>query len=240
MRGSSVIELMVTMVLLSLLMGAAYSSVIAQMRSHATQTLVSETMLAARSALSVLADQVELAGFGVPTANLPSTAPSLIRAEASRLSFWTNVTTTHTYLTAKARKNASLIKVVSAAGLATGSRVYITDTVDWYRGTVSSVDGLSNTVHVTPALSYDFGEGSFVTPIEQVTFELVGNALQRNGRLFIPNVSQLRFTYDATDLRAIRVISIALDVQTRAADVNRGKKITVSVATEVAPPNLAL
>ncbi len=232
------IELMVAMVLLSLLMAAAYSSLIAQMRSHAAQTLASETMLAARKALSVLADQVEMAGLGVPTATQPSAAPSLITADPGRLSFWTNVGTSHTYLTASALKNASSVTVLSPAGLATGSSVYITDTVDWHFGTVTSVNG--QTVQITPALTYNFAAGSLLTPVEQVTFELVDNELRRNGRMFIPNVSQLTFTYDSTDLSAIRVISIALGVQTRAVDVDSGKKLTMSLSTDVAPPNLAL
>ncbi len=238
MRGVSLIEVLVTVSLLSLLMAAAYSSLIMQMRAHAAQTLMAETMHQARSALQVLTDHIEMAGFGVPTATRPSVPDSLLIAEATRLRFWSDVATTHTYLTADALRNDRSVTVLTSAGLAAGDAVYLTDTTNWYFGTVTAVNG--TTVQVSPPLTYNFTAGSLLNPVEQVTFELADGELRRNGRPFIPNVAALEFTYDSQTLREVRVITIELTVETRATDVNRGRPLEVTVRTQVAPPNLAL
>jgi Tfp pilus assembly protein PilW len=237
-RGTSMIDLMVATVLLSLIMAAGYSSLAVQLRTQATQALTAATMNDLRTGLRVMKEQVAMAGFGVPTATTPSAAPKLITADPAQFSFWTKVNATHTYLTAAAATNATSLTVLSAAGLEAGTSIYVTDNTDWYSGTVQSVAG--TTVAISPPLTYDFAAASQVTPVESVTFQLVGSALQRNGKDFIGNVTDLKFTYDADTLSAIRRITITLSGQTRAVDASTGKKISVSVTTKVAPTNLSL
>jgi hypothetical protein len=154
------------------------------------------------------------------------------------LSFWTKANAGHTYLTANALKNATAVSVLSASGLATGMSIYITDTTNWYLGTIQKVTG--TTVKIDPALTYNVSAGGFVAPIEQVTFALVGSDLQRNGRRFIGNVCGLNFTYDSTALSAIRVITVQLTVQTRAANPTTGTRASTTTTTRIAPPNLAM
>src|SRR5262249_42925230 len=144
----------------------------------------------------------------------------------------------HTYLSAIALRNATTLSVLSAQGLTAGTAVYISDSSDWYSGTVQRTDG--TTIVLSPALTYNFGAGSLVIPVEQVTFELIGTSLMRNGHTFIPNVSSLQFTYDSATLNAIRSIGIRLGVNTRSVDPNTSRPISVTVSTQVAPPNLAL
>ena len=237
-RGTGLLDLMVATLVLSVVMAAAYSNLAVQMRGHAVQTMATETINDTRTALRLIADQVAMAGYGVPTATTPSAAASIITATATQLSFWTKVNATHTYLTAAALKNATSVTVLSATGLSTGNSIYITDTSRWYSGTIQSISG--TTVTISPALTYNFVAGSELTPVEQVTFQLVGTDLQRNGKRFIGNVKALTFAYDSATLSAIRKVTITLSGQTRVANPATGQRLTVSVTTQIAPPNLAL
>jgi hypothetical protein len=237
-RGTSLVDVLVATTLLSLVMAAGYSNLATQMRMHAAQTMTTETMTDARNALQVMADQIGMAGFGVPTASTPSAAPELVTATSTQLSFWTKVNSTHTYLTAAALTNASSITVMSSTGLSAGMSIYVTDALVWYLGTVQGVSG--NTLTISPVLTYNFVAGSTVTPVEQVTFQLVGDELRRNGKRFIDNVTGLTFSYDSATLSAIREITISLSAHTRAADASTGSTIPVTVTTRVTPPNLAL
>jgi prepilin-type N-terminal cleavage/methylation domain-containing protein len=237
-RGYSLIEVMVTTVILSLVMAAAYSNLASQMRTHATQRMLTETMHDARTAVQIMADQIEMAGFGVPSATTPSAAPRLVTATATELSFWTKVNATHTYLSAAAAAGATSVTVVSATGLAGGASIYVSDPNRWYFGTVQSITG--TTVRVTPALTYAFSAGALLTPVEHVTFTRVGNDLQRNGRRFVGNVIGLSFAYDSATLSAIRQITVTVSLQTRGNDPRTHRPISESLVARVVPANLAL
>lgn len=234
--GLSMVELLVATALLSLVMAAAYSNLIAQIRTHATQQLVTESMNDVRTAMRIMSEQIGMAGFGVPLATTPSAAARLVTAAPAKLTFWTKVPVTHTYLSAAAAAGTSTIGVVSAAGLKAGMSVYISDSTRWYFGSIRTVSG--NTVLLSSTLAYSFAAGSPVTPVEQVTFELVGRDLMRNGKRFITNVTGLSFTYDSTTLSAIRQINISLSVETRANDLATRKRLPFTLTTRVAPPNL--
>lgn len=236
--GLSMVELLVATALLSLVMAAAYSNLIAQVRTHATQQLTAESMNDARMAMRVMSEQIEMAGFGVPLATTPSSAPRLIAATPSQLTFWTKVTATHTYLTAAAAAGSSTINVVSTAGLKAGMSVYVSDATRWYLGSIRTVTG--NSLLLSSALTYAFAAGAPVTPVEQVTFERAGSELVRNGKRFIGNVTALSFVYDSTTLTAIRQITISLSVETRARDLATRRRLPFTLTTRVAPPNLGL
>jgi hypothetical protein len=238
LRGSSFIDLLVAITLLSLIMAAGYASLASQFRAYATQTMVGESLSDERTALRVMADQIWMAGFGVPTATSPSKAAELITVKPSELSFWTKADAAHTYLAATALKSATSVTVMSASALTVGASVYITDGTNWYFGTVQQITGTA--VRVSPALTYNFLAGSLITPVEPVEFALVGDELQRNGKRFIGNVTDLSFSYDSTTLSSIRVITVRLTVQTRAASPGTGTRIATTMTTRIAPPNLGL
>jgi prepilin-type N-terminal cleavage/methylation domain-containing protein len=235
--GYSLIEVMVAATVLSLVMAAAYSNLADQMRTHATQRMLTETMHDARTALQVMADQIEMAGFGVPTATTPSAAARLVTATPAELSFWTKVTAAHSYLTTAAAAGTTSLDVVSATGISNGAAIYVSDADRWYFGAVQSVNGA--TVRVTPALTYAFGAGSLVTPVERVTFTRVGDELRRNSRRFIDNVTGLSFAYDSATLSAIRQITVTLTVETRGIDPRTHRVIAETLVARVVPRNLA-
>lgn len=234
--GLSLVEMLVATALLGLVMAAAYSNLISQIRTHATQQLVTESMHDVRSAIRIMSEQIEMAGFGVPLATTPATAARLVTATPTKLTFWTKVTATHTYLAAAATAGTSTITVASATGLKAGMSIYVGDATRWYFGSIRTVSGTS--LVLSSSLTYAFAAGAPVTPVEQVTFELVGDELRRNGKRFIDNVTALSFTYDSATLTAIRQITIALSVETRANDLATGRRLPFTLTTRVAPPNL--
>jgi prepilin-type N-terminal cleavage/methylation domain-containing protein len=236
-QGMTMVEVLVVAGLLGLAMSAAYGSVIAQMRRHSGQMLLSEAMHSGRSAFNVLTDQIELAGFGVPSATLPSKAPMLVTIEPTKLSFWVSPGASHSFLTAAAAVGATTLKMLSTTKLTAGTTVYVADATRWYTGKITAVR--NDAIDVSPALTYNFPAGSSVTPAQLVTFDYVDGALRRNGKVLIPNVTSLAFTYDAKTASAVRVVTIALTVQTRAVEARTGRR-TVSLATRIAPPHLAL
>jgi type II secretory pathway component PulJ len=236
-RGASLVEVLAALALSSICLGAAYGSVIVQTRRQAAQAAVSEAEHAGRLAFEVMVKQIANAGFGVPRPTSPSAAPMIVTANATTLAFWTNAMTAHTYLASAVAAGAQTLTVVSANGIAAGGSVYIADDTQWRLGTVQSVSG--TTVRLAAALTASFAAGSFVLPVEQVTFALASGALQRNGRTIIPNVTALSFTYDSTTLTSIRVITVSMTVQSRARDLG-GTRQSITLGTRIAPPNLAL
>jgi prepilin-type N-terminal cleavage/methylation domain-containing protein len=236
--GFSLIEVMVATTLLALVMAAAYSNLMNQMRVHAAQRLVTETMNDARSAVRMMMEQLEMAGFGVPVATSPSIAPKLVTATPTEVSFWTKVNATHTFLTAAVAPGSTGLDVLSADGISRGMSIYVSDPRKWSFGTVQSVSGTR--ISVSPALSAEFNAGSLVTPVEQVTFTWRNHQLLRNGRRYIANVPQLTFGYDARSLDAIRQVDVVLTVQARTSDPKTGRPYQQTMTGHAVPPNLAL
>lgn len=236
--GYSLIEVMVATAIFGVVMTAAYSNLIVQMRTYATQRLLTETEQAARVAMRTMTDQIEMAGFGVPVATTPATATRIVTATPTEFSFWTKVNATHTYLTVAVAAGATSMPVAATTGLVVGQKVYVSDLNRWYVGTVQSIG--ETTATLTPGLTFAFSAGSLLTPVEQVTFKLVGTQLQRNGKPFIDNVKALTFAYDAATLSAIRQIAVTLSVQTRAIDAATQTRLVESLAVKSVPPNLAL
>lgn len=236
--GVTMVEVLLAALLLGLAMSAAYGSVVAQMRRHAGQMVLAETMHGARAAFESLGRQVARAGVGVPSATQPARAPILETIAPDRLSFWTSPNAAPTYLAASAASGTRSLRVLEPAGLAAGQTIYVADATRWYRGTIDAVKGA--TLSVTPALPNAFAAGATVTPVEQVTFDLADGALRRNGRPIIPNVTRLAFSYDAASPGAVRVVTIALGVRARAVEPGMRERRTLTLATRIAPPNLAL
>lgn len=236
--GFTVVEILVSAAVLSVALGVAYGSIVSQMRRHVGQTMLAETMHAGRTAFEVLAQQIAMAGFGVPVAETPRRLAMLETAEATRLQFWTNVGGTHTYLTAAAKLGARDLTVMSATGFRTGQTVVVTDGTRWSRGAFAAGKGAALTL--AEPLTYNFAAGALVVPIEVVTLEFAKGGLWRNGRQLIGDLPELRFEYDAKQPGEVRVVSVTMTVQTRAAEPGTSARRTITLGTRVAPANLAL
>lgn len=236
--GLSAIELIVASALLGIIMAAAYGNLVSQLRVYATEQLVSESVGDARTAMRIMADQIAMAGFGVPAAAPPAQAPRLVTAAPTRIAFWARIDAAHTFLAAGAGAGSGSLSVVSTAGIPRGSAVYVSDASGWHFSTVRAVAG--NQLYLMTPLASAFRAGALVTPVEQVTFELVGTELRRNGRRLIGEVTGLAFAYDQPRLADVREITITLTVQTRAPGLLARRRLPFTLTTRVTPPNLGL
>ena len=235
--GTSLVEVLVAVAISSVCLAIAYGSVIIQSQRQMKQAAVSEAQHASRVAFDVLTQQLANVGFGVPGASSPSAAPAIVAAEPTKLTFWTNTRTDHTYLTSAVAKANSTINVLSTSGMAAGTSVYVTDDTQWFLATVRSVSGTA--VQLAQPTTVGFAAGSLVLPVEQVTFSFADGTAQRNGHPFIHDVTALSFTYDATTLENIRVITISMTMRSRVAHA-RGTRQSFTLGARIAPPNLAL
>lgn len=242
-HGQSLLETIMAMALLSIIMAAAYSSLITQMQTSAAQLQVSAAINNLCLAQRLIAEEIWIAGFGVPpnTATAPSAPPAdIVTATANKFEFRTKLSTGHTYLTADAPVGATSLSVMSATNLPNGVTIYLTDTKEWYSGRVGTVSG--NSVSISPALTMGFPMGSLVTPMDQVSFQAVNGQLQRNtpttSHPIINNVTALNFAYDSSTLTAIRKIDVDLSVQTEKPLATTHQRATFSLKASVTPPDL--
>lgn len=236
--GLTLLEVLVSTAVLSVALGVAYGSVVAQMRRHVGQTLLAETMHAQRLAFDALVRQVDMVGFGVPIAETPRRSPMLVTIEPTRLVFWTNLQATRAFLTADARLGARELALTTTARFAAGQTIIITDGTRWSSAEFASSKG--DRLVLDDALTYNFAAGALVVPIEEVTLEFAKEAVWRNGIRLFTNVQDLRFGYDAEQASNVRVVSITMTMQTRAAEPGTVDRRSVTISTRIAPPNLDL
>jgi len=236
--GYSLIEVLVATAILSVALGVLYGSVVAQMRRHVGQTLLAETMHAERAAFDAVAQQIGMAGYGVPIADTPRRPAMLLEATPTRLRFWTNPQATRAFLATAAKLGDRALTVTSSAGFRTGHTVFVTDGSRWASAAFASAKG--DQISLGQALTYNFAAGALVVPIEEVTLEFAKGALWRNGVQAITNVDDLRFTYDAATPAAVRVVSITMTMRTRVPEPGTRDRVAVLATTRIAPPSLAL
>lgn len=236
--GFTLIEVLISTAVLSVALGVLYGSVVAQMRRHIGQTLLAETMHAERVAFDALAQQIGMAGFGVPIATTPRRPPMLTVTEPTRLGFWTNLRATRAHLTASARLGARELTVSSTAGFRDGLTVFVTDGTRWASAAFAGARG--ETISLGAALPYNFAAGALVVPIEEVTLRFADGALWRNDVRVIGGIEDLRFTYDAPTAGAVRVVSVSMTMRTRIAEPGTRAPVSLTATTRIAPPSLAL
>ncbi len=237
-RGSMLVEVLVSMLLTLMLVAVMYSAFVGQVRTYAAQNQLMETTHAARLAMQVLTGQIMQAGFGAPPPSSGTGVPAILTATSSALSFVSDVRGAQTFLAAPAAKNSHSLAVVSSAAFAAGNSIYLTDGTNWYTGSVTAVN--ANVLTVSAGLSVAFAAGSVVNAVETVTFTFSQGQLVRNGQSLLHNVTALAFSYDSSNLGAIRRIGITLTAQVRAPDRRTVQPTSVTVSTEVAPKNLRL
>jgi prepilin-type N-terminal cleavage/methylation domain-containing protein len=236
--GYSLLEVLVATAILSVALGVLYGSLVAQMRRHVGQTLLAETMHAERAAFDAVAQQIGMAGYGVPIADTPRRPAMLLETGPTRLRFWTNPQATRAFLTSAAKLGDRNLTVTASAGFRPGHTVFVTDGSRWASAALAGAKG--DQISLGQALPYNFAAGALVVPIEEVTLEFAKGALWRNGVRAISNVDDLRFTYDAATPAAVRVVSITMSMRTRVPEPGTRDRVTVLATTRIAPPSLAL
>ena len=137
----------------------------------------------------------------------------------------------YTTLSANVGAGATVLSVASADGFQVGDLAVIHDGARSEAKTITAVDTTSspNTITIGSGLSYPHNSGLPVYDVENVTYQLNGTELMRNGQLLATNIHDLQFAYqidadgdgtveagwlnapaDPSQIRVVRVGLIAL------------------------------
>lgn len=180
--GFSLIEVIITLSITSLILGAATLAFLSQSNHHESQRMVSSLNQAGRMAMTVLQGQIRLARAGAD----PET--SLMDACACLIRFQGNQSGTKTFLTTASA--GPDLPIESAAGYSVGETVFVTDWTRWVSRTLTQIQSNPPLLRINAPLPSSFSRGSGVFQSALTTFELDPNnkKLSRNGQILVDHV----------------------------------------------------
>jgi prepilin-type N-terminal cleavage/methylation domain-containing protein len=193
-RGFSLLELLIVLMISLALSMTMFQLFHQNERVIRDQTLVMEMQQTARAVGSQIADEVRMAGQGVPVYaaafdSIPSegSATILATSTAHRIDFRAGLSTVETSITGPVPVEFTLgaprtVSIIDAAGFLTGKFVYVfTDTM-WLRAAVASVGSTTLTIVPrdagTPGATY-FTSRPAVSLDEAVSIYLSGGSVRR-------------------------------------------------------------
>jgi prepilin-type N-terminal cleavage/methylation domain-containing protein len=222
-RGYSLVELMVSLAMLSVVLVGASFLLMGGNTAALTTANRAEVQQSSRVAL-LMQEDLRLIGYGVPPTQIPITA-----ATATSITFWGDLRDATTTLTADANAGDTTLSVAATAGIATGDTVYLVNGATTQGLAVSTVGAGTITVSA-PGVAAFMPRGAQVGAPKTVTYALVGTTLTKDagqgaGPLTIATgVQSFQISYyDQNDaliaagnlsssLAAIRRLSVALTI----------------------------
>jgi prepilin-type N-terminal cleavage/methylation domain-containing protein len=193
-RGFSLIELLMALVVSMALSAAMFQLFHLNERVIRDQTLVMEMQQTVRAVASQIADEVRMAGQGVPVraAAFDSTlteaaATILATSTRNRIDFRAGLSNVETRLTAPipvdfTRGVPRTLSVTDGSGLAPGKFVYLFGDLVWLRAAVAGVSPTTLTIIPRDIGSGDrayFTSAPVVTPDEAISIYLNGESVRR-------------------------------------------------------------
>jgi prepilin-type N-terminal cleavage/methylation domain-containing protein len=226
--GFTLIEMMVTVAILSIVLYGIYELVIQQQRGYVIQEEVSEIQQDIRIALDLMASEIRRAGADVPNTTIPicPPAPACTNGVSDSITFSiTNGISTF------------LVPNAGAGGaVADTTQVFVNNTNGFLAGVVNILRPISRTLVSAHTISGASGGGAIPlnTPVVDpsilqagdmvvfqpftVTYDLAGTDLRRNGVVLAENIQDLQFSYisntgietatpplNSLDIRAVRI-----------------------------------
>lgn len=250
-NGFTLIELMITMVIMGLMLTSISVAMKTQFDSYMTQDNVNAVQADVRMAAEILTRDIRSAGFAVTTGNNAVTAAS---ANSITLNL---AAASSTFLTSAAITNG-VVTVQSGTEFQAGQTFNMIDLrskVLLLSGTIQTVAGNSLTLvdgggvlvvpPVSPLPALMVGDLVVSPGAAGVTYSLAGNQLSRNGVPLSNNIQSLNFTYILTSgatttapasLNTIAAVQFTLtgvttlSVAKQAGGVNRTRSIQTVVA----------
>ena len=244
--GFSLADLLVSLAVLGLVMGAAAELQISGGTLVERGQNLAEALQAARAAM-LMEDDLRLAGYGYPSSLTRITA-----ATATSITFWADVTDASTALSATANAGVTNLTVDTTAGLKVGDTIYLINGNQSESKTVSALGGGGTAITLSAATTTSYPQGTIVGRPRQITYSWAGGTLSKDAgdgagaQTIATAIQSFQFGYfDANDaaistpvgaanLPSIRRISVAATAQSTATQ-NQG---TVVVRSDVRPRNL--
>jgi prepilin-type N-terminal cleavage/methylation domain-containing protein len=244
-RGFTLTELLVTLAVLGLVMGAA-----AQLQVSSGLMLLrgenqAEAHQAAR-AVMLMEDDLRMTGYGYPISLTRITA-----ATATSVTFWADVTNGSTTLSATANAGATTLTVGTNAGFKVGDTLYLINGNQWESRTIASLGG-GTTITLAAATGASYPQGSQVGRAKQLVYAWAGGTLTKDSgdgagaQVIATGIQTFQFSYfsaadtsistpvSAANLPNIRRVRITATAQS-AASLNRG---AIAISSDVRPRNL--
>jgi prepilin-type N-terminal cleavage/methylation domain-containing protein len=253
-RGYTLAELLVTIAILGLVMGAVLG---VQMTSN-TMFLRGENQAEAQQdarAAMLMEEDFRMIGYGCPDNGCPTPPPAgaqqkISAASSSAVTFWADTTNVSSTLTANVAAAATTLPVTSAAGFAVNDRVYLNNGATWETRVITGIAGNNLTV---AALTNAYPQGVQVGRPRQIQYSVGGGALSRdagdgNGlQTMTTGVIGLTFTfYDTNDTvitsgnlnaNLANIRRVLIQATTQSAQSSAGPS-TFTINTNVRPRNM--
>jgi Tfp pilus assembly protein PilW len=239
-RGFSLADLLVSIVVLGLVMGAIVTAQMAGGTIFAASENKAAAQQAARAAM-LMDEDLRLVGYGVPP-----TVAAVTAATATSFTFLADLQGASTTLSAAANAGDTTLNVGSTAGIAAGNTIYLINGNQSETKTVGSTTATTITVGV--ALANAYAQGAQVGRPLTVVYSFAGGNLTKDPgdgtavQTLASGLSSVAFTYyDSTNtvtttvsaIRAIQVTTTA--TSTTASSTNSG---AFTVTSKVRPRNL--
>jgi prepilin-type N-terminal cleavage/methylation domain-containing protein len=246
-RGFSLTELLVSCSVLGMVMAAVGGVVTTGSKISTDGDNRAQAQQAARAGM-IMEEDLRLAGAGFPPA-----AVKIAAATSTSVSFWADLTSASTRLTANANTNDTTLSVVDASGFMAGDVIYLINTDQFSTVTVSSAAG-TTIMLASPGLPRPYAQGVQVGRPKLVRFvwDNVSTLLKDAGagtglQPLATGVTGLNLTYfDTNDavippgsltasLGNIRRIVVTLTAQSTTGSVDSR---TFNLTSSVRPRNL--
>lgn len=239
--GFTLLEVLMALVITTFVVAPTFLLLLTQNRSYTAEREVIDLHREAQVALDILARDLRMLGYGVPTA-----ADRITAAAASGLTGTANFASVSTTLRAIVAAGATSLPVNDVSGFGVGDAIYVTATSSTGVttadvGTVTGVTGgATPALTVGAGLANGYSAGADVHQNRAVTYACDSGAqtLSRNTQVLLRNVTACTFTYDSATLTSIRKITVDLTVQASRALPEIGRP-SVALRTTVTPQNLA-
>lgn len=190
-RGYTLIELLVTMTMLTMVMGLVYTGVRPQVLQAGAITRSARMQSETRAAFDLLSRDLRMAGYGIDL-SMPGVPAPLIQSD--QLTMWGNFTNVRT----TGSGAGSIVTVANGTGFAANNYLVISSTL--FGGEARPIAGASgNTVVLAQPLSRAYAAGSPVHQLEPIRYQVTDFKASRNGQVALTGVSESAVHYYLRD-----------------------------------------
>lgn len=167
-RGFSLIELLIAMALTLILLAYGFQLLVIQHRQYIIQDRIAEAQQNLRAGIDMMAREIRLAGYGVP-----SDIQKVVAMNKEEVRFLANLNAVNARLTERAFSGQSLLSVNSGQDFRAGKRVYLCDAVSCEQHTLAQ-NGTSHSLSLKEPLGrgQPFEIGSSVNVVNEVRYYL--------------------------------------------------------------------